>query len=86
MKGPNFIALHELFDKVAEAAEEAGDMLAERLVALGGRAEGTVQAVEKRTTLRSVQPDAGERPRSRAGGGRRAGQRRARLARGHRRR
>ena len=53
VKGPNFIALHELFDKVADAAEEASDMLAERLVALGGRAEGTVQVVDKRTTLRS---------------------------------
>ena len=52
VKGPHFIALHELFDKVADAAEEASDMLAERLVALGGRAEGTVQAVDKRTTLR----------------------------------
>jgi starvation-inducible DNA-binding protein len=52
VKGPNFIALHELFDKVADAAEEAGDLLAERLVALGGRAEGTVQAVGRRTTLR----------------------------------
>ena len=53
VKGPNFIALHELFDKVADAAEEASDMLAERLVALGGRAEGTVQVVDKRTPLRS---------------------------------
>ena len=52
VKGPNFIALHELFDKVADAAEEASDMLAERLVALGGRAEGTVQVVDKRSTLR----------------------------------
>jgi starvation-inducible DNA-binding protein len=51
VKGPNFIALHELFDKVADAAEEASDLLAERLVALGGRAEGTVQAVDQRTTL-----------------------------------
>ena len=25
VKGPNFIALHELFDKVADAAEEASD-------------------------------------------------------------
>jgi len=53
VKGPHFIALHELFDKVADAAEVASDMLAERLVALGGRAEGTVQVVDKRTTLRS---------------------------------
>jgi DNA-binding ferritin-like protein len=29
VKGPNFIALHDLFDKVAEAAEEFNDLLAE---------------------------------------------------------
>ena len=27
VKGPNFIALHELFDKVAEATEEFSDLL-----------------------------------------------------------
>jgi starvation-inducible DNA-binding protein len=52
VKGPNFIALHELFDKVADAADEAADLLAERIVALGGQAEGTVQAVNGLTTLR----------------------------------
>lgn len=51
VKGPQFLPLHELFDKVAESAEEAADLLAERLVALGGRAEGTVQGVAARTTL-----------------------------------
>ena len=39
VKRPNFIALHELFDKVAEAAEEFSDLLAERVTALGGTAE-----------------------------------------------
>ena len=53
VKGPQFIALHELFDKVADAAAEAADLLAERAVALGARAEGTLQAVVARTTLRS---------------------------------
>ena len=51
VKGPNFIGLHELFDKVAENAEDHSDLIAERLVALGGVAEGTVQAVGKRTSL-----------------------------------
>jgi starvation-inducible DNA-binding protein len=51
VKGPNFIALHELFDKVAEIAREAGDELAERATALGGIAEGTVQVVGQRTKL-----------------------------------
>lgn len=52
VKGPQFIALHELFDKVAAAAAAAADLLAERAVALGARAEGTVQVVVAATTLR----------------------------------
>ena len=51
VKGPSFIALHELFDKVAEEAEEFADLIAERATALGGVAEGTVQVIHKRTTL-----------------------------------
>jgi starvation-inducible DNA-binding protein len=51
VKGPSFIALHELFDKVAEEVEEAIDTIAERITALGGVAEGTVQVVGKRTRL-----------------------------------
>jgi starvation-inducible DNA-binding protein len=51
VKGPAFIALHELFDKVNEAVEEYIDELAERAVQLGGIAEGTAQAVVGRTTL-----------------------------------
>jgi starvation-inducible DNA-binding protein len=33
VKGPNFIALHELFDKVAEAAEEFGVIEPDELAA-----------------------------------------------------
>jgi starvation-inducible DNA-binding protein len=51
VKGPNFIALHELFDKVHTVAEEAVDEIAERIVALGGTAYGTVRAVSAATTL-----------------------------------
>ncbi len=51
VKGPNFVGLHELFDEVAKAAEEYADLIAERNVALGGTAEGTLQAVVKRTPL-----------------------------------
>ena len=43
VKGPNFIGLHELFDKVAEAVESYVDLIAERIVQLGGVAEGTVR-------------------------------------------
>jgi len=45
VKGPSFIALHELFDDVAEIVEEHGDLLAERITALGGRADGTARTV-----------------------------------------
>ena len=51
VKGSNFIALHELFDKVAETAEEFTDLLAERATALGGTAEGTVHAVAESSSL-----------------------------------
>ena len=51
VKGPNFIALHELFDKVSDEVREFVDLIAERITTLGGRAEGTVQAVGPRTTL-----------------------------------
>lgn len=42
--GPQFIALHELFDRPAEEVEDASDEIAERIVALGGLADGRVQA------------------------------------------
>src|SRR5581483_9893310 len=41
VKGPNFIALHKLFDEVDEAVESYVDLIAERVVQLGGIAEGT---------------------------------------------
>src|SRR2546428_4301669 len=52
VKGPSFIALHKLFDEIVDAAEEYMDLLAERVVQLGGTAEGTVQITVKRTQLR----------------------------------
>jgi starvation-inducible DNA-binding protein len=51
VKGSDFIALHELFDKVADEAEGFVDLIAERITALGGVAEGTVQIAAQRTTL-----------------------------------
>jgi starvation-inducible DNA-binding protein len=51
VKGPSFIGLHELFDKVAEAVESYVDMIAERIVQLGGVAEGTVRMSAGRTLL-----------------------------------
>lgn len=51
VKGPSFIALHELFDKIAEDAEEYVDLIAERIVQFGFIAEGTVRAAAKRSQL-----------------------------------
>jgi starvation-inducible DNA-binding protein len=51
VKGSNFRSLHKLFDDVAEMASESADLIAERLVQLGGTAEGTVQVVAERTSL-----------------------------------
>jgi len=57
VKGPNFIALHELFDKVAEELEEFTDDIAERAVELGGVAQGTIQAVSKNSRLKAYPLD-----------------------------
>jgi starvation-inducible DNA-binding protein len=51
VKGPSFIGLHELFDKVDEAVESYVDMIAERIVQLGGVAEGTVRIAAGRSRL-----------------------------------
>lgn len=51
VKGPHFIGLHELFDKVAEELEEFTDDIAERAVELGGVALGTVEIVAKQSRL-----------------------------------
>ena len=51
VKGPSFIALHELFDQIAERVEEACDSLAERAVTLGGTATGTTRQSAKASRL-----------------------------------
>ena len=56
VKGPDFIALHELFDKVNEDVEEYVDLIAERVVQLGGVADGTARSVAKRSTLAEYAP------------------------------
>ena len=43
VKGPTFIALHKLFDELAEELEEHVDEIAERTTALGGVAMGTAR-------------------------------------------
>ncbi|HXQ30943.1 MAG TPA: DNA starvation/stationary phase protection protein Dps [Steroidobacteraceae bacterium] len=51
VKGPQFVALHQLFDAIANVVSAHVDELAERVTALGGTAEGTAQVVAKRTSL-----------------------------------
>ena len=62
VKGPNFIALHELFDKINEDVEDNVDELAERVVQLGGVAEGTVRTAAKRARPPWVHPPPGRSP------------------------
>ena len=51
VKGTNFIALHELFDKIVDNVAEYVDLVAERAVQLGARAEGTVRTAAARSSL-----------------------------------
>lgn len=51
VRGPGFIAIHELFDKVSAAVEEFSDQVAERAGGLGGTAHGTIQVAAERTYL-----------------------------------
>ena len=60
IKGPNFVGLHELFDQVAAQASEYADLIAERAVALGGIARGTLQAVSEGSQLREYPLEIGD--------------------------
>jgi starvation-inducible DNA-binding protein len=51
VKGPHFIALHELFDAIHAVVLSQVDELAERLAVIGYAAHGTVQAVAGRSAL-----------------------------------
>lgn len=57
VKGPQFISLHELFDKVHRTVESYVDILAERIVQLGGIAEGTIRISATRTQLEEYPTD-----------------------------
>jgi starvation-inducible DNA-binding protein len=51
VKGASFIALHELFDKLAEDLEAPVDDIAERITALGGVARGTARVAAQESRL-----------------------------------
>ena len=62
VKGPNFIALHELFDRIAASTGEEIDSIAERATALGGTAAGTLAAVARATSLKPYPANLTEGP------------------------
>jgi starvation-inducible DNA-binding protein len=51
VKGMNFIALHELFDQVANEVTGHVDTIAERITTLGGTALGTVRVAAQKSAL-----------------------------------
>ena len=51
VKGPEFTQLHELFDDIAERVKDACDLIAERVVTLGGVAEGTTRQSAASSTI-----------------------------------
>ena len=51
VKGPQFIALHKLFDEVHASVTDYVDQIAERVVQLGGIAEGTIRVAAERSEL-----------------------------------
>jgi starvation-inducible DNA-binding protein len=53
VKGSNFIALHELFDKIHGEFMGFADMIAERIVILDGQAYGTSEVVATSSILKS---------------------------------
>jgi starvation-inducible DNA-binding protein len=52
VKGPHFIALHELFDKLHANVEGHVDEIAERITALGGTPRGTTATVARDSSLK----------------------------------
>src|SRR5215471_1295300 len=51
IKGPQFAALHPLFERFAVSLAGHNDSVAERAVTLGAKAYGTARQVAKRSTL-----------------------------------
>lgn len=51
VKGMSFIALHELFDRVATEVDPMADDIAERITSLGGTALGTVRVAAQNSEL-----------------------------------
>ncbi len=58
IKGPSFIGIHELLDDVRANMDAHVDVIAERIVILGGTADGTLEGVEKNGKLDGYPRDA----------------------------
>src|SRR5262245_41341680 len=58
IKGPQFAALHPLFETFAIALANHNDAMAERAVTLGGRAYGTARHVARSSRLDEYPADA----------------------------
>lgn len=57
IKGPSFIGIHELLDEVAGRSYMHSDLIAERIVILGGQTHGTSQKVAENTSLEPYPAD-----------------------------
>jgi len=57
MRGPNFIAVHELMDQFREEMDAGNDLIAERAAQLGGAVFGTTQTVATSTTMKPYPVD-----------------------------
>ncbi len=57
VKGPNFIAIHEMLDTFRKELDGHVDTIAERAVQLGGTAHGTSQEVVKSSGLKPYPTD-----------------------------
>lgn len=51
LKGPHFFSLHGVFDKVYSDTAEYVDLVAERIVQLGGVAQGTIRVAAKASCM-----------------------------------
>jgi starvation-inducible DNA-binding protein len=62
VKGLHFIQLHELFDSISSHLDEQTDLIAERVAALGGVANGTAREVAAKSGLKEADLSASDGP------------------------